>query len=190
MIGEDAFCPKTGAPLSEENHYDEQGNSQRATVPDECSPESHLPGELTNGARQSAKAALFNRFRRCHQRHREVNNALYRKAALGLHRLKRAADGQHGWDIYVWYALHQWLERMGFNVEWMHTHVEPRCPDCHGQLNYTLYDNGKVSAQCATNCTADKADKLPAIRKIVASLYSQAFDESIDPKELLRFDQT
>lgn len=187
MIGEDAFCPETGASLSEETHYDAQGAPQRTTLPDEFTGESDLPGALTTGARRSSKTALFNRFRRCHQCHRDPNNKLYRKAALCLTRLKRAADGQQSWDIHIWYALHYRLARTGFDVEWMHTHVEPRCPDCHGRLNYTLYDNGDVQAECGTRCTDDRRDKLPVIRRMIADLHTHAFGESIDPTELLSF---
>lgn len=187
MIGNDAFCPKTGAPLSEENCYDDEGGSYRTTQADEFTPESHLPGEFTNGAVQSSKPALFNRFRRCHQRHCKPHGALYRKAALGLCRLKRSADGRQGWDIYVWYALQHRLQDKGFDVEWMHTHAELRCPDCHGQLTYERYDNGNVYAECGTRCTGSGADKLNKIRETIADLYSQAFQETINPDALLQF---
>lgn len=123
MIRKDGFCPKTGAPLSEELEYDEQGHPQRATIPDEFTAGSQLPGELTNGAVTSSKAALFNHFRRSHQRHSEANDDLYRKAALGLHRLKRTAEGTEDWDIHVWYALRRRLAESGFEAEWMHTHT-------------------------------------------------------------------
>jgi hypothetical protein len=188
MIGNDAFCPKTGAPLSEENCYDDQGNSQRAALPNELTAESHLSGELTNGAVRSSKSALFNRFRRCHQRQSEANSALYRKAALALSRLKRAADGRQGWDIYLWYALQRRLSDKSFEVDWMHAHVEPRCPHCHGQLTYELYDNGDVRAECGTRCTDSRIDKLAEIREMVADLYSQAFGEVISPDDLLQFE--
>ena len=188
MIGNDAFCPKTGAPLSKANYHDDQGNSQRAALPDEFTTESHLAGELTNGAVRSSKSALFNRFRRCHQRHYEPNSALYRKAALALSRLKRSADGRQGWDVYVWYALQRRLSIKGFEVDWMHTHVEPRCPHCHGRLTYELYDNGDVRAECGTRCTRSGVDKLAEIRETIADLYSQAFGEIATPDDFLQFE--
>lgn len=187
MIGKDAFCPKTGAPLSEEKHYDERGRPQRAALPNESSPKSHLPGELTNGAVCSSKAALFNHFRKCHQRHGEADSALYRKAALGLSRLKRVTNGRNGWDVYVWHALYKRLDRANFDVEWMHTHAEPRCPHCHGQLTYERYDNGDVRAQCGTRCTEPGVDELPEIRETIADLYTQAFEASIDQDNILQF---
>lgn len=188
MIGEDAFCPKTGAPLSREEHYDNRGNSRRATLPSEFATESQLPGEFTNGAVRSSKAALFNRFRRCHQRHCEADDALYRKAALGLRRLKRAADGQQGRDVYVWYALQRRLEESGFGVGWMHGHAEPRCPHCHGRLKYELYDNGDVRARCGTRCTDAGADRLPEICEIIADLYCRAFEKSMEADSFLQFE--
>ena len=190
MIGNDAFCPKTGAPLSEESCYDNQGGSHRTVQEDEFTPESHLSGEFTNGAVESSKSALFNRFRRCHQRHCEPDSRLYRKAALALCRLKRTADGRQAGDIYVWYALQRRLHTKGFDVEWMHTHVEPRCPDCHGRLTYERYDNGDVRAECGTRCTGPGTDKIYEIREIIAELYSQAFEESINPGDLLQFTQS
>lgn len=187
MIEKDAFCPKTGAPLSKKCHYDDQMRSWRSVLQDKDTPTSELPGEFTNGAVQSSRAALFNCFRRCHKHHCEANDKLYRKATLGLRRLKRTADGWQGWDIYVWYTLQQRLDRAGFDVEWMHLYAEPRCPHCHGRLNYELYDNGNVTAQCGTRCTENTRDKLHESRETIAELYSQAFGENIEPDDILQF---
>ena len=188
MIGNDAFCPKTGAPLSNEKHYDDQGQSHRATHNDEFTPESYLSGEFTTGSVESSKSALFNQFRRCHQRHCDSHPKLYRKAALALSRLKGAAAGQQGWDIYVWYALKQRLQSKGFKTEWMHTHVEPRCPDCHGELTYGVCDNGTVIAECGTQCTDYPTNKLPTIRETIANLYTRAFGDPISFDDFLQFD--
>lgn len=189
MIGNDAFCPKTGAPLSNEECYDDRGGSSRIALPGEFTTQSDLPGELTNGAVRSSKAALFNRFRRCHKRHYQDNPTLYRKAALGLHRLKRTAGGQHD-DIYVWYALQQWLQRATFDVEWMHAHVEPRCPDCHGPLAYEQYDTGDIHAECGTRCTGPGMDRLHEIRETIADLYFHAFEVSLQPEDFLQFNNS
>jgi hypothetical protein len=186
MIGEDAFCPKTGASLSDEQHYDDEGHPQRVVTADADSLASQSAGEFTTGAVRSSKSALFNRFRDCHQRHRPANDALYRKAALALSRLKRAADGTESWDTHVWYALRRRLAMDGFEVEWMHAHAEPRCPHCHGHLRYEQYDTGDVLAQCATGC-GHETDHLPAIRETIAQLYSRAFDEPADASEFLQF---
>ena len=188
MIGEDAFCPKTGAPLSEKPEYDEQDHSRRAALPDEFTAELQLPGELTNGAVTSSKAALFNQFRRCHQRHADASDVLYRKAALDLRRLKSTAEGRADWDVHVWYALQRRLDERRFGVEWMHAHAELRCSHCHGRLKYKLYGNGDVYALCGTNCTDDKADQLGTIREIIAALYSRSFADSVNAGTLLQFD--
>ena len=74
----------------------------------------------------------------------------------------------------------------GYDVEWMHAHAEPRCPDCHGQLRYERYDSGTVVAQCVAGCDA-KTDRLPEIRETIADLYSHAFDEAADSSDFLRF---
>ena len=187
MIGNDMFCPETGAPLSDEKHYDDQGRSYRVTYSDEFTPESYLSGEFTTGSVESSKSALFNQFRRCHQRHCDSHPKLYRKAALALSRLKGAAAGQQGHDIYVWYALQRRLQSQGFEVKWMHTHVEPRCPDCHGELTYEIRDNGTVIAECGTHCIDYPTNKLPTIRETIAGLYTQAFDDPIDSGDFLHF---
>lgn len=186
MIGEDAFCPKTGAPLSEQSHYDEQGQPCRIVTANEHSLASQSAGELTTGAARSSKAALFNRFRDCHQHHRPADDALYRKAALALSRLKRTAEGTASWDVHVWYALQRRLTETGHDVEWMHAHVAPRCPHCHGQLRYEEYDTGDVAARCATNCTASH-DQLPEIRETIATLYREAFDEPVAATDFIQF---
>ncbi|MFC4990383.1 MULTISPECIES: hypothetical protein [Saliphagus] len=188
MIGKDSFCPRTGAPLSNETEYDGQGRPERATAPDEFTADSVLGGELTNGSVTSSKAALFNQFRRNHQRHAAPNDGLYRKTALALRRLKRAAEGRANWDVHVWYALYRRLRETGFDVEWMHAHADLRCPHCHSPLKYGFHDNGDVYALCATNCTEDNADQLREIREIVASVYGRSFPESPAPDSVLQFD--
>lgn len=186
MRGKDAFCPKTGAPLSDEKHYDDRGHPNRAVLPNESSIDPQPSGELTNGAICSSKAALFNRFRRCHQQHNDANGALYRKTALSLRRLKRAASGYETWDVYIWYALQQRLAETGYDTKWMHSHAMLRCPHCHGQLKYERYDTGAIRARCGTHCT-DDTDQLAEIRETIADLYSKAFDEPVTVEELIEF---
>lgn len=187
MIGDDAFCPKTGAPLSEETHYDEENRRRHVVLPDENSLASQSVGELTHGALRSSKAALFNRFRRCHRRHHEVDDALYRKAALALSRLKRTATGCEQEDIYVWYALQRRLTVAGYETEWMDVHVEPHCPHCHGRLKYEPYDTGDVYATCGTDCTESRANHLPELRETIADLYARAFDDPVTADDFLQF---
>ena len=176
MIGNDAFCPETGAPLSKRRHYDRQGQSYRAVVDDELGVSTPIEGELTNGAIRSSAAALARYFRRCHRRHYEPDGALYRRASLAIRRLKRTATGRQEADVYVWYALYHRLDRLGHATEWMHSYVEPRCPSCHGRLKYTEFVNG-VSAQCGTNCDEHQTDRLEEIRDVIVSLYTAAFPD-------------
>lgn len=184
MIGDDAFCPKSGASLSDERHYDDRGAVRRAVTSDEHAGAA-AEGELTMGALRSSTAALFNRFRRCHRRHRTADPAQYRKAALAIRRIKRTAEGQVERDIYVWYALSQRLDRLGFETEWMHAHARLRCPSCHGWLKFEQYDTGEIAARCGANCDGGNGDRLPAIRALIADAYAAAFDEEIEPEGIL-----
>lgn len=187
MIGKYAFCPKSGAPLSERRHYDERGHPSRVPIEEGVPSDAKPEGKLTNGAVRSSTRALFNYFRRCHQRHCEEDEATYRRVLLELRRLKGTATGKEEWDIYMWYALQYRLAADDYDAAWMDTHAEPRCPDCHGRLKYEQLAPGDVIARCGTNCTASGADRLPAIRETIASLYSRAFDDDADAEEFLRF---
>lgn len=178
MLGEFAFCPKTGAPLSREKHYDETGRPRRAPVPDEHAGQI-VEAELTNGAVRSSLRALTTHFRRCHQHRHDADRALYREAALALTRLKQTATGSEERDVCVWYALCEHLAREGHDADWMHAHVEPRCPACHGPLTYERL-GANVSAHCATNCTGDDPDRLAELRETVATLYERTFSPEDD----------
>lgn len=182
MKGEYAFCPKSGARLSEEIHYDEFGRGLRTPVRDADSG-TQPEGELTNGSIRSSRVALFNHFRRCHERHGDSSCELYSKTALAFTRLKRAARGRESWDMYVWFALGQRLADEGYEVQWMNTHVEPRCPDCAGRLKYDATVEKTLRARCGTDCTGCGGDKLEAIRATVADLYVRAFENATRPDE-------
>lgn len=186
MKGPYAFCPKSGAPLSKELHYDEFGRGLHHPERDGHAGGTQPDGELTNGALRSSRIAIFNHFRNCHRRKHGVDDDLYSKAAVGLTRLKRAASGRTAWDLYVWYALGEWLARSEHEVTWMSAHVEPRCPDCAGELKYKRGVDDALLAYCAVNCTGSSADRLEEIRERVADLYGRAFtdDERIDSSEL------
>ncbi len=188
MIGNDSFCPKSGAPLSEKQHYDEGGRPRRAVRLEGPSGDVAMDGELTNGAVRSARTALFNHFKRCHQQHDDADDDLYQRASLALCRLKRTATGTQEWDVYVWYVLEKRLRRIGFETEWMHTHATLRCPYCHGRLGYREVADGVV-ARCGTNCTDDSADRLGEIRRLLADLYATAFpnDEPSEADAFLQF---
>lgn len=176
MIGKSAFCPKTGAQLSEEYHYDEAGRRLRVPVEDVHVSKADLDGELTTGAVRSSRQALLVHFRRTHQFYRSANDALYRKVALWLRQLKRTASGSRSPDMIVWLALHMRVRAGGYETEWMLGHVELRCPRCHGRLKYEEIDTGTLYAECGTNCTDDNADRLTEIEDLAAALYSGAFD--------------
>ena len=187
MIDEHAFCPRSGAPLSEERHYDERGHARR--VPEEPNDEPTVQ-ELTNGERRSSRRALLAHFRHCHERHAEPDPAIHRAASLALYRLKRVADGAVEWDVHVWYALAERLAREGFDAEWMHVHVEPRCPRCHGTLKYGRTPRGDLVARCGALCSDERADALRVVRETVADLYTRAFEptEPIEVDDLVTFE--
>lgn len=177
MIGENAFCPKTGARLSRERHYDGNGRGSRRVVSDDGIADAATEGELTNGDRRSSFTGLLTYFRRCHRRHHPKNPSLYRAAALGLRRLKRHADGRQEWDVHLWPALGRRLRMRGFETEWMGAHASIRCPFCYGPIKY--YDVGDdVYARCATSCT--DVEPLTEARTLVYELYVETFPEEYD----------
>ncbi|KZN26421.1 hypothetical protein A4G99_20385 [Haladaptatus sp. R4] len=177
MKGQYAFCPKSGAPLSENVHYDELGRSSRHVVSDDSLQRMETEGEMTNGSLRSSKIALFSYFKRCYERHYAANSKLYSRSTIALGRLKRTASGRDAWDMYVWYALAERLARLGFDAEWMNAHIEPRCPQCSGRLKYEQLACDEIIGICGTDCTDDRSDRLEEIRETVADLYSRAFAE-------------
>ncbi len=190
MIGIDAFCPKSGAPLSDERHYGERGSGKRAVLPEDRIKERVPTGELTNGAIRSSKMALLNYFQRCHQRHHRPNDDLYQKASLAFTRLKRTATGKQTWDVHIWYAAQERLRLAGYETSWMDAHSIPRCPHCHGRLKYEQIAPGSVIGRCGTNCTDRRIDHHEEIRNIIADLYKQAFpvnDNTISADSFLQF---
>jgi hypothetical protein len=176
MIGTTAFCPKTGAQLSEERYYDAQGRALRVPVEDAFVADSDLIGELTTGAVQSSQRALLVHFRRVHQFYRPENAELYRNIALWLRQLKQAATGAQTPDMIVWLALSARIRQEGYDAEWMLGHIALRCPRCHGRLKYDQLGPNKIYAQCGTNCTDDNADRLSEIKDFAADLHAQVFE--------------
>lgn len=185
MIGNDAFCPESGAPLTEAQHYDADGQAWRAVRSDDTH-DGATEGLLTNGSVQSTRTALLDYFRRCHRRSSEPDEALYGTVSLALWRLKRVAEGAQAWDVHIWYALQHHLARSGHDVAWMGSYATLRCPDCHGTLAYRTVGDGVV-ARCGTRCTDRRDDRLTAIRETVATLYADAFEDGPDRASLLRF---
>ncbi|WP_049903645.1 hypothetical protein [Halococcus agarilyticus] len=178
MIGATAFCPKTGAQLSERRHYDERGRSLRAPVADGIVDGDELDGELTAGAVRSSRRALLAHFRRSHQRHGSADADLYRTVALWLRRLKRAASGPHEPDTIVWLALSARVREAEHDADWMLAHVAIRCPRCHGRLSYERLGSETIHAACGTDCTDDSADRLAEIETLARDLYARAFPSS------------
>lgn len=189
MRDEHAFCPKSGAPLSERPHYDGRGRPWH--VPEPERPDAPLgagerieSAELTNGEFRSSRLALTTYFRRCQRRHGGSDDRLCREAGSALRRLKRATTRETEWDLVVWYALGERLTRDGHDVAWMHAHTKPRCLDCGGRLKYHAVAE-RIVAVCATNCSGDRRDQLAALRSRVATLYTDAYPETpLDENEL------
>ncbi len=181
MIGKDAFCPKTGASLSRETHYDEDGQPRRVVQADDAALGTGTVGELTNGAVRSSRTALLSYFQRCHGRHAAGDDDLYRSASLALKRLKASADGRQEWDVHVWYALKRRLDRTGYDVEWMDGYAELWCPRCHSKLQYGSGSDDVLRAWCGIECTDRPVERLTELREIMATLYRTAFDEATLP---------
>ncbi|WP_247730210.1 hypothetical protein [Halovivax limisalsi] len=180
MIGEHAFCPHSGASLSREAHYDARGRPERAPQPADRATSAALDAPLTTGAVRSSKRALTAYFRRCHGRHGEPDEALYRRGALALGRLKEAASGRDARDEIVWYALGERLARSDFDVEWMAAHAEPRCPGCNGRLAYVEGPNGPIG-RCGGSCRPADGDRLETVRTLVRSLFERTFPDVAPP---------
>lgn len=175
MRGDFAFCPKTGARLSEKRYYRKSGPPLRVPVADEYVPAEAIDGELTAGAVCSSHRALLTHFRRTHGFYRSPDDDLYRTVALRLRELKRAASGPQSSDMVVWLALHDRLSASGVDVDWMLGHVEFRCPHCHGRLKYRQPDPETIHAECATDCTDDTTERLAEIEGLATDLARNAF---------------
>ena len=188
MIGNHAFCHRSGAPLSEPTHYDADGQAWRSVLPAEEIERDWPVGELTNGEVRSSRRAFITYFRRTHRQHHEFDSELYRRAALAVRRLKRSATGEQEADQHVWYALRYRLGEFGYETEWMHAHAGIHCPSCYGRLSFEEDDSGVVRARCGTRCGGTNVDQLAQIRETVASLYNAAFEgPRADPDEILQF---
>lgn len=181
MKGIHRFCPETGAELSDEKHYDNDGPPLRAPKDVDGRHWGDEPeGLLSNGELVSSRYALANYFRRCHQRHHDEDGALYRAMALALRRLKRETDA---WDVWVWFALAERLNRKGHDVEWMRNHVDVPCPWCSGPLKWEQTARG-IQGKCATNCrnqwNQDYVE--PVVREKVRAAYNSTFANTDDSK--------
>lgn len=60
MIGTYAFCHRSGAPLSDQEYYDENGKAWRSAL--SVDGDDQLEGSLTNGKVRSTPRALVTYF--------------------------------------------------------------------------------------------------------------------------------
>lgn len=186
MIGDNSFCPKSGAPLDPDKHYDEDGRYGRAVSDTEASRAIGSRGELTSGSVRSSKQALLVFFRRTHERHHDENAELYRRCALALRRLLGATSRQP-LDVVVWYALERRLAALGYETDWMHAHGELHCPRCHGPLRFYQVA-GELTGICGTDCDDRRTDMLAELRESIVELYAATFpdDDQPDTSDVLR----
>ncbi|GGL61743.1 hypothetical protein [Halocalculus aciditolerans] len=136
------------------------------------------------GGRRSATATLTDQFRRVHGDHADPDPVLYRRVDGALTRLAATATGRETWDVVRWYALYGRLDSVGYDADWMHAQVEPRCTRCGGRLRYEL--DGDITGVCAADdddCT--DTDQLAAFRALVARLYERTFDDAFDAARLI-----
>jgi len=168
MKGKHKFSPRSGAELSREREYP-------GTIPLREALDGS--GELTNGELVSRSAkALLQRFKECHQRHREANPELYCDGWEAIQDLRSDEESPTPWDCWVWYCLAECLTRRGYDVEWMHAHVEARCPRCSSRLQYEAAPAGYDYARCATNCGVDSSERTYEIMDRLHELYNRTFD--------------
>lgn len=164
MKGDFRFSPTTGEELSQERHKPGQIPFRESLAGD---------GELTNGVLTSSPKALLEYFQRCHQRMHEADDALYRAMALGVRQLKSKTDA---WDVWVWYALAEYLTRKGYDVAWMLAFTEPRCPRCGSRIKFEPSEVGFAKAGCASHCGKDSNDRTIEIRDRIEEVYETAFE--------------
>ena len=167
MKGLHRFSPRSGAALSQEREYP-------GAIPLREALDGS--GELTNGELVSRSAkALLRRFKECHQRHYGRDPALYHEAWQAINALRSDEDMPTPWDCWVWYCLAEYLSREGYDVEWMLSHVEARCPRCSSQLQYEPSPMGYDYARCATNCGNDAPTRTVEIVGRLLDLYERTF---------------
>ena len=177
--GPDAFCPKSGAPLSDDRHPDERRRPHREPESDECA-------ELSTGAVRSSTDALIAFFRRSHRdSSRDLDRPLLRKAARHLRTLKSESDARDEW---IWYALCEKLHREDFEVAWMRYHVHLVCPYCGSEPKWEPAPCGDLLPKCAVNCTDSSEYVLHEARERIRTAYNAAWGDTpadhIDSGEL------
>lgn len=174
MKGAHKFSPRSGAELSDEQHYP-------GTIPQREALDGS--GELTNGELVSkGSRALVGRFRRLQERHDRDDPALTRAAAAAIQKLRK----QDPWDCWLWYTLAEHLHRrddVDAGVEWMLGHVDPRCPRCSSRTKLEHSVAGYPNVKCASHCQHTNDVTIAVVERIL-ELYNAAFDEPIEEIEL------
>ena len=182
MRGNHAFCPSSGALLSDERErpqeYRPSASPVRAPEPDEIN--QHLIEPYSRGANHSSASALVGYFRRMRRRYApETSPTIARQAALAIQRLKEPETDVH--DDYLWFALAERLHRAEDysrdELDWLWHCVELSCPHCFGPIT----DEPVVTAphgtksKCAINCTDDNRHVDGEIRSRILKAYNRAF---------------
>ena len=171
MKGAHKFSPTSGAALSRDREYP-------GTVPLREALDGS--GELTNGELVSRNAtALLTRLKECHQRHHAVPDPmLFREAWDAIQQLRSGEDRPTPWDCWLWYALAEYLDREGHDVEWMLVHVDPRCPHCSSSTKVEPSLTGYPNVTCASHCGRPNDVTIAVVERVVG-LYNATFDEQI-----------
>lgn len=191
MKGQHAFCPESGASLSRERDYatPDPDGVVRPGYAEAHSTSSDVDaggGLVTNGERVSSTRGLIGRFRHCYAEHvdGDPDARVERAAATALRKLKSARDRAE-WDIWVWTALQERLERAGVDADWMTEHVELRCPSCAGPLAWERAPRGDRLPRCAQDCDDRGIYRHTEIADRVRALYTQAFETEITDVHVL-----
>lgn len=181
MKGTHQFCPTSGAALSDDAHYVENGVKLRAPLDGTVDDSWTCDGALTNGELVSGCSALIAYFRR-QRRKTDVDAEIDGKAALAIRRLKSSSGA---WDEWIWYATAERLARSGFDAEWMLAFAEPRCPRCSSRVKIEPSATGYPNLRCGVTCGPDSADRSIEIYDRILDTYNAAFSDT-DPIERLR----
>lgn len=180
MKGKHAFCPTSGASLTDERYYADTNIPFRAPVEDSIDDSWTLLGELTTGELVSSCTALISYFRRCQQKaSADYYVDLYGKSAVDIRRLKSETNA---WDVWIWYALAEHLDRRGFDASWMPHFAEPRCPRCSSRLRYEPSATGYPNMICGASCGNETAsDRTVEIYERIKDVYNATFtDDTIE----------
>jgi hypothetical protein len=181
MRGKHAFCPSSGALLSDERErpqeYRPGASPVRAPEPDEINQTLLEP--YSRGANHSSASALVGYFRRMRRRHApEASPTIARQAALAIQRLKEPETDVH--DDYLWFALAERLHRAEDysrdELDWLWQCVELSCPRCYGPLrDEPVIIEDAAKSKCAINCTDDNRYVDDEIRETILKAYNKAF---------------